>query len=145
MKCVRIDELEFRYSPLYNSQILHVKRPLPVDVRTEGTGNTRRPKTTPRRGNSLFFKRHLANWLGSYTLIYNLSTLLSQKMSFLRGNEALAEPALKHCCAQGYRLRGNGQVYTANRPLGINNGNLNSATGEELTMPYPIAVDPPIC
>jgi glyoxylase-like metal-dependent hydrolase (beta-lactamase superfamily II) len=27
-------------------------------------------------------------------------------------------------------------VYTANRPLGINNGNLNSATGEELTMPY---------
>jgi len=29
-ECVRIDELEFRYSPLYNCQILHVKRPLPV-------------------------------------------------------------------------------------------------------------------
>src|ERR1700676_1281865 len=28
------------------------------------------------------------------------------------------------------------QVYTRNRPLGIKNGNLNSAIGEELTMPY---------
>src|SRR3981189_2066596 len=27
---VRIDELESCYSPLYDSQILHVKRPLPV-------------------------------------------------------------------------------------------------------------------
>ena len=29
-ECVRIDELEPRYSPLYDCQILHVKRPLPV-------------------------------------------------------------------------------------------------------------------
>src|SRR5437016_11379695 len=29
-ECVRIDELESRYSPLYDSQILHVKCPLPV-------------------------------------------------------------------------------------------------------------------